>query len=363
MSVHPVPIRSVLIARSAFGVYYEPALNRAINELGVQSRIFETHAYFSGLCGRIQQHFLRGPAIQRANRDLIEAVNRDRPDVTLFYQGHHFGRATLKQIRASTFIAGIHNDNPFSERNVLFRYRLLKPALPFYNAYHPYRDNNVSEFQAAGIQWVKVLMSYYLPWLDYPRCLDSHEKKQWSCELVYAGHSEPDQRIECFSLAVREGVVTRIYGGPRYWKRALPSDVLPNVGSLSHLAGEDYRKALCGAKIAACFFSKWNKDQFTRRVFEIPACGVFMLAERTAIMQMLYEEGSEAEFFSSPAEFMDKLRFYLRHEDARRRIAAAGYRRATTSGYDIYSRMRQWLADVSQWREELNYQQRVLKGH
>ncbi len=69
-------------------------------------------------------------------------------------------------------------------------------------------------------------------------------------------------------------------------------------------------------------------------------------------MQEFYCEGKEAEFFEGPEEFIDKVQFYLRDEIARKRIAAAGYARVVASGNDIYNRMRQWLADVSEWRDE-----------
>jgi spore maturation protein CgeB len=69
-------------------------------------------------------------------------------------------------------------------------------------------------------------------------------------------------------------------------------------------------------------------------------------------MQEFYSEGKEAEFFDSPAEFIDKARFYVNNDGARRKIAAAGYARVIASGNDIYSRMRQWLADVASWRNE-----------
>ena len=69
-------------------------------------------------------------------------------------------------------------------------------------------------------------------------------------------------------------------------------------------------------------------------------------------MQEFYCEGKEAEFFESPEEFVDKAQFYLRNDEKRKRIAAAGYARVVASGNDIYSRMRQWLADVTEWRNE-----------
>jgi hypothetical protein len=73
---------------------------------------------------------------------------------------------------------------------------------------------------------------------------------------------------------------------------------------------------------------------------------------RTPAMQEFYREGKEAEFFEGPEEFMDKVKFYLDNNAARMRIAAAGYARVIASGNDIHSRMRQWLADVADWRRE-----------
>lgn len=73
-------------------------------------------------------------------------------------------------------------------------------------------------------------------------------------------------------------------------------------------------------------------------------------------MQEFYCEGKEAEFFDNSEEFIDKARFYVNNESARKKIAAAGYARVIASGNDIYSRMRQWLADVTSWRNEKQLQ-------
>ena len=63
--------------------------------------------------------------------------------------------------------------------------------------------------------------------------------------------------------------------------------------------GDDYAKALCGAKVCLAFLSKLNRDSYTRRCFEIPACGNVMLAERTADLCRMFKEDEEACFFSS----------------------------------------------------------------
>ncbi len=347
-------VRSVLIGRGAFDEIYEPAWQRALVEMGISCRLFDSHSLtLPGILGRVERRILWGPGVAKIKRELVSLVRQERPEVTLLYQGHYFDRRTLEQIRPVTFIAGYHNDDPFGARKNMLRYRLLLPALPLYHGYHVYRGCNVKEALSYGVPRVKVLMSYYIPWIDYPRKLGAEDERDYGCELVFAGHAERDVRVECLAQAARQGVKLRLYGIDYYWKQVLPADVYPKIRPVRKITGDDYRKALCGAKIAACFFSRWNRDQYTRRSFEIPACGVFLLSERTPVMQEMYQEGKEAEFFDSPEEFLDKVKFYLKNDKVRQRIAEAGFRRVTSSGHDIYSRLRQWLADVGQWRNEL----------
>ena len=343
-------IRSILVARGAFGEIYEPAWVRALNELGLEAALFDAHALtLPGLAGRIERRLLRGPGVWRINRRLIERVERERPDLLMLYQGHYYPRATVERLRQWTCVVGCHNDDPFGERSGLLRYRHLLPALPAYHGFHVYRQANVAECRARGVARVGVLPPYFVPWLDYPRELDDAARRRWGCDVVFAGHVEPDGRIDCITRAVRQGIDVRVYGGEKQWRAALPADVYARVGPAVALGPEAYRLALSGARIGACFFSKWNRDQYTRRSFEIPACGLFLLAERTPWMTAHFQEDREAAYFSSPEEFVEKIRHYLHNEADRARIAAAGRQRVRAGGHDIHARLRRWLEEVSGW--------------
>jgi len=346
-------IKSVLVARSAFTDGWEPAWVRGLRELGVDCRMFDTHAHFpDGVLGRFQQRFLTGPSLNRVNRLLLEEVAARRPDVTLLYQGHHFWTSTVERLRRHTFVTGYHNDDPLGPRRRLLRYRHLIPALPHYHGYHCYRECTAHDVRAAGVPRVGVILDRFVPWDDFPRALSPEDRRRLECELTFIGHCERDVRIACLSAVVRAGIRVRIHGNSRFWRPSVPPDVWERLPPMRQLFGEDYRKALCGAGIAACFFSRWNRDQYTRRAFEIPACGVFLLAERTPVMQELYQEGVEAEYFETPEEFVEKACYYTKRPSARKRVAAAGYRRATQSGYDLSSRLKQWLQEVGEWREQ-----------
>lgn len=115
---------------------------------------------------------------------------------------------------------------------------------------------------------------------------------------------------------------------------------------LQGLFSEDYSKSFRTFKISLCFLRKMNFDQQTSRTMEIPACGGFMLAERTKEHQALFEEGKEAEFFSSNEELLDKCRYYLSHEDERKAIAEEGHKRCITSDYSNQGMVKRILTEV-----------------
>lgn len=343
---------SVMIVQGAFGDIYEPAWFRALREIGVDAHLFNAHRWtLPGLLGRFERRVLWGPGIGRIHRQLELLVQEIRPQILLFYQGHYFNSEVIQRLRSQAFITGYHNDDPFGSRRGLLRYRHLLSALPHYQGYHVYRPVNIAEAQAVGIPRVGLLLPYFIPWLDYPRRLTMEQKRRFDCDLIFAGHVELDERIACIKASVEQGLNFRVYGGESLWRSALPKEIYQQVGNAIHLDKETYRQALCGAKIGVCFLSKWNRDIYTRRVFEIPACGVFLLCERTPWLTELFREGYEAVFFSSPEEFVDKAKYYLQHHSKREQIAMAGYQRVLTTGHDIHSRLQQWLNDVDSWRK------------
>jgi hypothetical protein len=110
---------------------------------------------------------------------------------------------------------------------------------------------------------------------------------------------------------------------------------------------DDYARALSGARIGVGFLRRICPDQHTTRSFEIPACASLLLADRTEDHQGFFDEGREAEFFSSEDELIDKARFYAAHEPARARIAAAGRARCVSGGYSYLERLRPILASLT----------------
>lgn len=65
----------------------------------------------------------------------------------------------------------------------------------------------------------------------------------------------------------------------------------------------------------------------TLRLFDVMACGGFLLTEHRPFVETLFRIGEELDTFRTPAELREKVDYYLAHPDRRRQIARAGQER------------------------------------
>ena len=68
--------------------------------------------------------------------------------------------------------------------------------------------------------------------------------------------------------------------------------------------------------------------QVKGRDFEVPMCGGFLLTNYNDDLKEFYKFGKEIETYKDHKECLSKIRYYLKHDDKRERIAKAGYKRA-----------------------------------
>ena len=134
--------------------------------------------------------------------------------------------------------------------------------------------------------------------------------------------------------------MVNIYGnGWGKWVGKYPRLIIHN----KPLYGKDYVKAINASKINLCFLRKINRDEVTSRSVEIPACGGFMLGERTKRHLDFFAEGTEAEFFDSNEELLQKVKYYLGNEVSRSKIALAGRERCVQSEYSMRAQLDKML--------------------
>lgn len=93
----------------------------------------------------------------------------------------------------------------------------------------------------------------------------------------------------------------------------------------------DLPKIYRGSKINLDISRIYQPAVVTMRVFDVLACGGFILADRNEALLALFKEGQDIEAYDTPEEAADKVRYYLKHGAERERIAGRGYERVLHS--------------------------------
>ncbi|MFZ5503486.1 MAG: CgeB family protein [Pseudomonadota bacterium] len=345
----------ILIAGDWHSELHEEGVSRAFRKLGHETIEFPWHRYFQPVSDSLwerlvmrpfkkaQNKYLAGPLIARLNRELLDAVRKHRPDMVFVYRGTHVLARTLraiKRVHQAVVLIGYNNDDPFSPHYPRWLWRHFLAGLPAYDLMLAYRWHNVDDFRRAGAREVRLLRSWFIPERNHPVQLSALEQQQFGCDVVFIGHYEDDGRVAYLEEVVRQGWSLKLYGPGYDWDPVIrESPVLRGLVPVKLVWGEEYNKALCGAKIALCFLSKLNRDTYTRRCFEIPATATLMLAEYTDDLASLFRPDEEAVFFHSMDEMIEKLKQYLSDDSLRTRVGQAGRSCVESQGHDVVSRM------------------------
>jgi spore maturation protein CgeB len=318
---------------------------KILNDLGHKTVPFDISAFESQASRMVQSVAWRlyaGPMVSKINQALWrEAQNLKGIHLIWVDKGVWIYPETVQRLKEATGARALHY-TPDSQI-MIQRSRHFMASIPLYDLLVTTKEWEVDAYKSAGAKRVFLTYQGYDSRF-YPRTVQEPERSQYDSDVCFIGHRQPHyaQRLKALSTI---GVKLRIWGDawPAYanshpWAKGLVSP---------GLWGESYPVALACAKIGLGLLSKYIPETSTTRTFEIPATGTFLLAERTELHQQLFEEGKEAEFFSSDDEMIDKVKFYLAHDEARRRIAAAGRTRCERSGYASVNLLSQILKEVS----------------
>jgi spore maturation protein CgeB len=329
---------------------HETPISQAFESLGHKVIKFSWYQYFlpknklnffNKSFLKFQNKYLIGPMLSKLNNNLLELFEAELPDMVFIYRGTHIFSKTLscfKNIKSSSFIISYNNDNPFSDDYRPYVWRHYFSGVVLCNLALSYRQSNVDSLLAMGVKDVKMLRSWFVPKVNYPV---KAKAKHFETDVVFIGHYENDDRVEYLEEVVKSGWKLKIFGPDvDAWNNALEKKpVLRHLIPIRPVWGEEYNMALSSANIALCFFSKLNRDTYTRRCFEIPACDTVLLSEYSQDVSTLFREGTEALFFRSKKEMGRNIDKLLQNPQFCQNVADAGLRRVWDDKHDVVSRM------------------------
>ena len=228
-------------------------------------------------------------------------------------------------------------------------YRHYIKSLPEYDWIFAYRPKNLTDYRKLGFNNTSLLRSYYIKEKNFP--VSELPTEKHCHDVAFIGHFEDDGREEYIKYLMEDkGIDFHLYG--TLWDRSrYAMEIRSHFGEITPLY-DNYNLALNSARIALSFLSKRNNDTYTRRCFEITAAKTFMLSQYTDDLDSMFKEGVEAEYFHDKEEMMDKIRYYLKHNDKREKIARAGHERLLRDGHEVMDRAREIIKTLKRMKEE-----------
>lgn len=305
----------------------------------------------------------RGKFVDQLNEELVQRAAEIKPEHIWFDKQEYVRPDTMETLQRLGAKLVYYTPDPYF--TVAWkRTKLMDSCMPMFDLIITSKSYELDHFSTVGPK------HFYLP-LGY--CDEVHRPMPVSdsekVTLGFIGGWEP-RRQAIIEKIVEHGVSTKIWGyawdhlidgrwslrrymrlrrlaGGDHWSLS-KSGLLSNRIVSGEIYGDEYSKAISSASINLGFLRTICPDQHTTRSFEIPACGSMLLADRTTEHQELFEEGKEAEYFSSEDELVDKAVFYSKNKVSRQRIARNGLKRSRSSGYSYCDRMKSVLEVVSE---------------
>jgi len=321
----------------------------------------------SRMSRRLQQQFAAGPVVKKINSDLLKLAIENKPDLLWAEKQEYLYPETLKALSRRGMKLLHFTPDPYFSLSWK-RTRLTNACMPLFDYMLTSKRYELSEYRriCKNVIYMPLGFAEAVHRPLFPE--DDKLKEKYKSDVAFIGGWEP-RREEMLESIVREtNCNLKIWGygwdalvdgrwSVRRWLamnrnagnlqfKIAKNEILAKAVQGGEIYADTYAWAVSGARINIGFLRQVCPDQHTTRTFEIPACGSMLIADRTDEHREFFVEGKEAEFFSSKEELVEKVRFYLGHEDLRKKIAINGYQKCHTSGYSYKNRLKDVLEQI-----------------
>ncbi|KAA9036402.1 glycosyltransferase [Ginsengibacter hankyongi] len=324
---------------NSFGRY------KTLKAMGNEVTGIDTDAYvYGGLFDKFHHHLNVGPGILALNKKVLQTIEEVTPEIIWVDNKPFLQSRALKKIRSKwpgIKIINLVTDDPTGKyKNA---WRLCLRTAKYYDFHFVQRAVNIPELKKYGAKRVEICYRSYDPSLHRVVSLNAADLKKYKTPVGFIGTHE-SYREEYIVHLIKNKIPVSITGND--WQHAKQWDVIKPHYKGPSVYGNAYIKTINGFDIALHFLRHTNRDEQDSRTFEIPACGTFMLAEKSGVHLSLFEDGKEAVFFETKEQLLEKIKYYLEHPDERKTIAKAGHERCTSSGYSHAARLQEVIGKI-----------------
>jgi spore maturation protein CgeB len=260
-------------------------------------------------------------------RELVLRATQLHPEFLLVFKGRFITPGVITRLRS----LGIRCYNFFPDVSFRAHGAHLPKTLPEYNWIFTTKAFGIADMrEQLGVTNASVMMHAFDPDLHRPMTLSGEDHEQYDCDLSFIGTWSPKKEAVLADLIRRRpNMKVRIWG--EQWSNAASrsGDFRRAIGGRG-VAGVEFVKAVCASKINLAIMSEQRAgassgDRVSSRTFQLPACGGFVIHERSTEVTALFREGEEIVCYGDVDELVAAVDQYLADPAARGRIAARAH--------------------------------------
>ncbi len=274
-------------------------------------------------------------SINQRNAMLLTAVRETKPDLVFILRGADFFPETLLKIKKeynTKLICWWLEGPKVIEKSI-------EKAL-CYDFYFINSRYSVDEHKKQGIK-----KCYYLPFGADMKFYRKIMSAEYQCDVGFVGAWDQNRQNLLHGLTNFDNACI---WGPK-WRKKNNKDkkmlrIIKGDGIYNDEVVKFYNTTKINININAWY--KYIASGVSLRIFDIPACGGFLLTDFVEELLDMFKIPDEMEAFTTQDEFIDKIKYYIKNDSAREKIAENGYKRVITDHtYEI--RMKQLLDIIS----------------
>lgn len=262
-----------------------------------------------------------------------------RPELIWMEWPKEFQPATLQYIKKqlpNSILISFQDDNPWGERTSdQWMWKDYFTCVPFFDWHIVKRTSDVTHLTALGAKKMTLWEHGMYSPVFYP---DASAEKKYPVSFV---GTCMDQRVEFVEYLLEKGVPIHVFGN-RWDSRSTLPKRFPHYFHKA-VVGDAYADVIRQSNVCLGLVSHSNQDEWTMRSYEVPACAVLLLAERTPVHENLFEEDVTGIFFSNKEECANKLLALVQDENKCRKMGLASYDSFVKKKYSLVNRMKHLL--------------------
>lgn len=301
--------KKILLVMPEHASFY-PMIIQALDSMGIKHKLFDNRRtnFFEKilfLLSKISPQ-LKMLKIELINLRLLKKVIEYKPNLVLVIKGENLNTQTIKKIKNVALIVNWFPD-------FLQNFKNIRKQIKSYSLFMHADRYEVKKYRKMGYK-----NFYLLPWAGM-KIKSIPKKKEY--DVVFIG-TYNKKREEKF--APLKNLNFKIWGDSQWGKSILASNYMGKW-----LSPKEVIEVLKKSKIVVNLHqNKSNLNTMANlRVYEATSCKALLISDYWQDLSKFYRIGKEIIIFRKNNDLVNKVKFYLKNELLRERIANAGYLR------------------------------------